>query len=72
MSWCQFHQHFCRYPFAKNYQSQTFHFSFVIFGAKILAKKCARKMLMKLTLGLNFINVIRARFSYECRYGGFF
>jgi len=31
--------------------------SFVIFGAKILYKKRARKMLMKLTPGVSFENV---------------
>ncbi len=30
------------------------------------------KMLMKLTPGVNFINILRARFLYECCYGGFF
>jgi hypothetical protein len=31
----------------------------------LLHKKAARKMLVKLTPGVNFINVIRARFSYK-------
>jgi len=30
---------------------QSEHFSFVIFGAKILKRKCVRKTLMKLTSG---------------------
>ncbi len=34
--------------------------SFVIFGAKISAKKSALKMLMKLTPDVNFINVLQA------------
>jgi len=36
--------------------------SFVIFGAKFLYKKCACKMLMKLTPGVNFINILLAAF----------
>jgi hypothetical protein len=36
--------------------------SFAVFGAKILYKKCVCKTLMKLTPGINFINVLRAAF----------
>jgi len=32
------------------------------FGTRILAQKAARKMLMKLTAVVNFINVLRAAF----------
>jgi len=34
------------------------------FGAKNLYKKCACKTLMKLTVGVNFINISRARFGF--------
>jgi len=40
-------------------------FGFVIFGAKILYKKHARKTLMKLTAGVNFINVLHAAFCIQ-------
>ncbi len=34
-----------------------------IFGANFLCEKCARKMLMKLTTGVNFINILRRLFA---------
>jgi len=37
--------------------------SFVILGAKILYEKQALKMLMKLTAGINFTNVLLAAFA---------
>jgi hypothetical protein len=37
--------------------------SFVIFGAKILYKKCTSKVLMKLFAGVNFTNILQAAFS---------
>jgi hypothetical protein len=37
-------------------------FSFVIFWRKNIGEKGVRKMLMKLTLGLNFINILRTAF----------
>jgi len=37
--------------------------SFVIFGAKILYKKCMSKVLMKLFPGVNFTNILQAAFS---------
>jgi len=53
---CQFHQHFTSAflsIFWRKKISYSKH-SFVIFGAKILYKKYARKMLMKLTPGCQF------------------
>jgi len=50
---CQFHQHFMR-AFLPIFWSQKISnpkHSFVIFGAKILYKKCVRKTLMKSTPG---------------------
>jgi len=44
---------------------------FVLFWQKNIGKKAARKMLVKMT-GLNFINVLRAAFSYKRRFGSFF
>jgi len=38
---------------------------FVIFGAKILYEKCARKRLMKLTAGVNFTKLLWASFLYK-------
>jgi len=39
--------------------------SFDVFGAKILFIKCMRQTLMKLTAGVNFINISRAHFWYK-------
>jgi len=38
----------------------------------LLPKKAALKTLMKLTLGVNFINILRTNFSYKCCFGSFF
>jgi len=40
-------------------------FGFVIFWCKNIGKKSARKMLMKLTLGVKFISIFHATFLYE-------
>jgi hypothetical protein len=39
------------------------HFGFRIFGDKILYKKQAHKTVMKLTPGVNFINILGGAFS---------
>jgi len=52
-----------RYSCAKKLQSQT------VTREKLrkilLFEKCARQMLMKLTPGVDFINILQAAFSYE-------
>jgi len=40
-------------------------FDFVIFCWKNMGTKAARKMLAKLTLGVNYINFLCAHFLYE-------
>jgi hypothetical protein len=40
-------------------------FGFVIFQHKNIGAKAGRKMLMKLTPGVNFINILRPHFSYR-------
>ncbi len=56
-------------PFAKKSQSWS------IIREKLqnllLYKKRARKMLVKLTLGVNFINIIRTNFLYEYRFSSY-
>jgi len=42
---------FCKYFGAQNYKAETF--DFVIFWRQKIGKKCARKMLMKLTTEYN-------------------
>ncbi len=63
---CHFHQRFLRAFFVRTSFWQLFS-SYIRLGlgAKILYKKCARLTLMKLTTGVNFINVLSTRFSYE-------
>jgi len=56
--WCQFHQHFRQTFCAKKLQSQN-----VIrekLRKRLLYKKGALKMLMKLILVVNFINILQA------------
>jgi hypothetical protein len=50
----RFHQHFMHVFFVQNFGAKNFKqkHSFVIFGTKILYKKCTLKTLMKLTLTL--------------------
>ncbi len=50
LSWCQFHQHFYVQIFCTNVVSAAFS-SYVLVLAKNSYKKCAPKMLMKLTPG---------------------
>jgi len=38
-------------------------FSFALFWRQNIGKKVARKMLMKLTSGANFINILQAAFT---------
>jgi len=75
--WCQFHQHFMGTFFVQRC------FSLVKFWQKgLLYKKCARKMLMKLTTGeyvgrndirqsVNFPNILRGAFLWESDLGSF-
>ncbi len=51
-----FHTKFWRQKVSKPKQS------FVIFGAKISYEKRVRKMMMKLTLGVNFTNILQIAF----------
>jgi len=43
---------------------------FILLGSH--AKKAAHKMLVKLTAGINFINVLRTNFLYECHFSTYF
>jgi len=56
---CQFHQHFTHTFFVRKC------FSLVTFWQQkaLSYKKCVQKMLMKLTAGVKFINVLQAAFS---------
>ncbi len=57
--WCQFHQHFICIFFIQKCFSKFFsslQFGFLIFWQKNIGKKATRKMLVKLTTGLNFVN----------------
>jgi len=47
-------------------------FGFIIFWHKNIGTKGARKILMKLTPAVNFINIKRTSFSYERHFGSFF
>jgi len=56
----------CCPPFLYKIESRSYillHFSFVIFGAKILYKKCALKMLMKLKAVADTIKLIFLTFE---------
>jgi hypothetical protein len=58
------------------YKSASHSFSLITvriftFWSQNIGAKCECKMLMKLTPGVNFINIIRANFSYECLFGSF-
>jgi len=44
---------------------------FVIFSQNNISTKAARKMLVKLTTGVNFINILHTHFLYERRFGSF-
>jgi len=64
----QFHKHFKRSFFLQKCFAQLFFkysFGFVIFLRKKVGAKAAHKTMAKLTPIVNFINVIRAHFSYK-------
>jgi hypothetical protein len=61
---CRFHQHFTRTFFVRK-QISLVTFGFVIF---LCLNFCEHKTLMKLTAGVDFINVLRAHFSYKKNY----
>ncbi len=61
---CQFHQRFYVQIFRTTGVSAAFS-SYVLALAKNSYKKCARLTLIKLTLGVNFINVFLHTFLYE-------
>jgi len=71
---CQFHQHFT-HAFCANIfvpkifkpKTQLCHFLGRNFGPKHTCK-----MLLKLTPGVNFINILHTNFSYKRRFGCFF
>jgi len=58
---CQFHQHFTCSFFVRTSFRQIFY-SYIWLGTKISYKKRARLTLMKLTPGVNFINILRTAF----------
>jgi len=53
--------------FAHNFQTKFWHIfqTFETFWQKDIGKKCARKTLMKLTPGVDFINFLRTAFTRE-------
>jgi hypothetical protein len=70
---CQFHQCFYIQIFQisrTNFVSAAFS-SYVLALAKNSDEKLVQKTLMKLTAGVNFINVLSAPYSYESILGSF-
>jgi len=67
ITWRQFKHHFTHTFLYKSKLSSfsLITFGFGIFGAKILYKKCACKMLMKLTPGVNFANISTTTFWWH-------
>ena len=61
LSRCQFHQRFYVQIFRTNVGSAAFS-SYVLAFEKNLYEKCAKTMLMKLTVGLNFVNILHIAF----------
>ncbi len=61
-TWGQFHQHFYVQIFRTNVVSAAFS-SYVLALLKNLYEKRSRKMFVKLTLGVDFINVLRTAFT---------
>ncbi len=61
---CQFHQHFTYKFFVRMSFCQLFLVTFWLWQ-KSLFKKHVRQMLMKLTVGVNFIDIWIHRFMYE-------
>jgi len=59
-SWCQVHRHFTRAFFVRKCFAQLF--STYILALFFLAK-AAHKILMKLTIGVNFIDILYAAFA---------
>ncbi len=66
----KFHQHFMRTFFCMKANKEFFliTFGFAIFCRQNISEKSTHKMLMKLTPGVNFINIIRTNFLYEHRF----
>jgi len=67
---CKFHQHFLHVFFVVTLFWQLFT-SYIWPGAKILYERFVRLILMKLTTGVNFINVKHANFSFESLFSSF-
>ncbi len=63
---CQFHQCFM---YERHFGSFS---SYVLDLSKNLYKKRSRITLMKLTTGVNFINILRTNFLYKRHFGSFF
>jgi len=66
--WCQFDQHFMKAFFVQKSFRQLFS-SYVLAKKALSYEKSARKMLMKLTPGVDFINILRTAFTHvdpEC------
>jgi hypothetical protein len=59
MTWCQFHQCFLHAIFVRKPFS-----SYVLALNELSYEKCARKTLMKLSPGVNVINVLLAAFTH--------
>jgi len=66
VSWSQFHQHFTQKVFVQKYFAQLSLVTFQLcnFWRQNIGAKCTLKMLMKLTIGVNFINILLIKFSY--------
>jgi hypothetical protein len=66
----QFYQQITRAFFIQNFGAkklQIWHFGFERLAPKILYQKCTRKMLMKLTAGVNLINMLTLSFyKHNC------
>jgi len=73
---CQFHQHFIGSFFRRKcFFFAVFlylQFGFYNFLWKNIGTTATRKMFVKLTIGVNFINILRTNFSYEPHFGSFF
>ncbi len=70
---CQFYQHFSNSFLCKScfFAFMSLQFGFVIFWHKKIGTKAARKMLVKLTTGVNFINILHKSFLYKSKLSSF-
>ncbi len=69
--WSQFHQHL-HARFSYKFWLQSHNVTTKAAKMDVRTKKTYKKMLMKLSIGVNLINVFCAFFLYECHFGSFF